>query len=860
VKHPRLLLLALAAVIPTATVIFNASAQTASAYDAHTLWNPFFYPHNGNVYRSADGAPGPEYWQNRADYKIACTLDTVHDRLSGNVVITYTNNSPRDLSFLWLQMDQNAGKRDSRSTITAPDAFKIIVDSNYTKGYELSQVLTEQNGKSKKADYLVSDTRMQIRLRQPVKANGGTIKIMLKYAFDIPKFGPRMGWLHTKNGTIYDIAQWYPRMEVYDDVSGWNTLPYLGYGEFYLEYGDIDYTVTVPANMIVAGSGKLMNPGEVLTPLERKRLDKASHSDSTVFIRTAADLSDPSDRPQKAMLSWHFSCKQTRDVAWSASKAFLWDAARINLPKGKKALAQSLYPVESPWKRSTQFVKAGLEFYSRKLNYAFPYPVASSVAAGWNGGMEYPGIVFDDLRASGNSLWILSIHEFGHTWFPMIVGSNERKYMWMDEGLNTFINGECSRWFNHGEFYHKTDWHLNAATLFYKGADPIMTVSDALQPRNSSNAAYDKPALGLRLLQQVVLGPDRFDYAFNTYIKQWAWKHPTPGDFFRTIENAAGEDLSWFWREWFFTNDQLDQAVDKVAYVDNDPAKGANITISNLGKMALPVLVEVKEKNGRDSSFKLPVEIWQRGDKWTFSYPSTSELQSVILDPQHILPDVNSDNNIWDTRLNKPLPPGVTAQTVINKYLQSIGGLAKLKAVKDLSITAAGTAYNHAVVMKEAYKSPDRFMMAYIQGNSIWYKISLNGARWSREAFKGPLPVSDTTFFTGYLRVFPELFYRNDPFKTRLDGRVLMNGRLAYRVTVTGPDGFSTVNYYDVKSGLKLRSTKESVALGGIIIYSDYKEVDGIRFPFSIQGGKGHTDFKVTDIKINSGLSGAAFK
>ncbi len=832
----------------------------SSVFDSHALWDPLFYPHYGNPYRSANGAPGPAYWQNRADYKIVCTLDTVHDRISGKVTILYTNNSPDDLSFLWLQMDQNAGKNDSRSTLTAPAGLQFIVDSVYTKGYELSSVITERKGKAEQPPYMVNDTRMQIRLKRPLRGNGGRIRIEITYAFKIPKFGTRMGWLPTKNGIIYDIAQWYPRMAVYDDVKGWNTLPYLGLGEFYLEYGDIDYSVTVPSNMMVAGSGKLVNPREVLTPLEQKRLKKAYESDSTVFIRTADEINDPDTRTPKGLLTWHFSCKQTRDVAWTASKAFVWDAARINLPDGKTALAQSLYPVESPWKRSTEFIKACLEFYSQKLNYSFPYPVATAVAAGWSGGMEYPGIVFDALNIGGRPLWGLTIHEFGHTWFPMIVGSNERRYMWMDEGLNTFINGECSRWFNHGEFYRKTDQHKNAPSLFYKGADPIMTVSDALQINNLNPSAYDKPALGLQLLQNAILGKDRFNYAFNTYIKHWAYKHPTPWDFFHTIENAAGENLDWFWREWFLTNDELDQAIDAVTYKDNDPDKGALITIENKDKMALPAWIEVKEKNGKDSTFKLPVEIWQRGAKWAFSYPSTSEIQSVILDPEHRLPDEDPDNNIWDARLYQALPEGVTADGIMNRYLRAIGGVSELKSIKDLSFTGVGTATPEGfkVVIKKEYKAPSHLLFEVIlpgMDNQVVQKLLINGDSLSLENTGGKVQLSPQmkTFYSGYLRIFPELHYLNNAYQLELKGYALVEGRLTYKVVISGPDGFSTTNYYDVKSGLKLKSTGESAALGGTVIYRDYKKVDGVLFPFSIEGNSKEVKLKVKNIIVNMG-------
>ncbi len=834
-------------------ILSCVQAQTdTSHFDTHPLWNPLFYPHYGNQYRSDKGAPGPKYWQNRADYKIAATLDTLHNRMTGQVTITYTNNSPDDLSFLWLQMDQNAGKKTSRSNLTAPKALRFIVDSNFTKGFELSAVTLERNKNSQKADYIITDTRMQIRLKHPLLADGGKIKIKIRYAFDIPKFGTRMGWFNTKNGMIYDIAQWYPRMAVYDDVEGWNTLPYLGLGEFYLEYGDIDYSVSVPANMIVAGSGKLMNSGEVLTPLEKKRLAKARQSDTTVFIRTAVEVTQAQSRPQKGMLTWHFSCKQTRDVAWTASKAFIWDAARVNLPDGKTALAQSMYPVESQWERSTEFVKAALEFYSRKLNYSFPYPVATSVAANWTGGMEYPGIVFDTYMATGYELWGLSIHEFGHTWFPMIVGSNERKYMWMDEGLNTFINNECTKWFNQGEFYQKIDQHNNASNLFYKGADPIMTVSDALLLENLNPAAYDKPALGLWILHHVVLGEKRFDYAFNTYIKRWAYKHPTPWDFFHAIENASGENLDWFWREWFFTNDKLDQAVDQVTYPHHSPQTGALIRIENLDKMALPVLVEVKEENGRDSIFKLPVEIWQRGGKYSFRYPSTSKIQSVILDPDHVLPDVNTDNNVWDARLQKKIPGEVTAKAILTRYVNAIGGRAKLESVKGLSLTALGNAYDMKMKLKKEIKKPDHLKMEFIlpKEQKVAESIVINKQQVSKMVMGGTALKADTAYLMGYLRFFPELTYLNQHYKMKVEGYALVKGNLTYKVKISGPNRFFTLNYYDVESSLKLQSTGESAVLGGTIRYHNYKEVDGIQFPFSIEGGNGNAKLEIQNIHL----------
>ncbi|HET7116702.1 MAG TPA: M1 family metallopeptidase, partial [Hanamia sp.] len=413
--------------------VFSQS-EGDSHYDQHKAFAPFFYPSHGNEYRSASGQPGPAYWQNRVDYKIVATLDTAEKEIKGTVVITYKNNSPDPLKFLWLQLDQNIYRKDSRGEATSLITGGRFANRDFTKGYELNSVEVVMDGKVTKAKYIVSDTRMQLWLPRTLAPKKGIAQIKINYGFSIPKYGTdRMGRVDTKNGWIYEIAQWYPRMCVYDDIEGWNTLPYLGQGEFYLEYGNIDYTITAPSNLIIVGSGELKNPGECLTPTVLKRLKEARESDKTVTIISADELNGNSYHLNKPNITWHFVCNETRDVAWAASKAFIWDAARINLPSGKKALAQSVYPVESAqdqaWKRSTEFVKGAIELYSKEW-FEYPYPDATNVA-GIVSGMEYPSLVFCSWKSSGSGLWGVTNHEFGHTWFPMIVGSNERKFPFM---------------------------------------------------------------------------------------------------------------------------------------------------------------------------------------------------------------------------------------------------------------------------------------------------------------------------------------------------------------------------------------------------------------------------------------------
>ena len=316
--------------------------------------------------------------------------------------------------------------------------------STFDGGFKLSFVKLTEGTANSDANYIVNDTRMQIRLPHPMKPGGDVVKIKIDYSFTLPEEGAdRCGIEKTKNGNIYAVAQWYPRMCVYDDVEGWNTLPYLGPSEFYLEYGDFDFSITAPASHIVVASGELQNPGEVLTATQLKRWNEAKGSDKTVTIRSEAEVTDPASRPkQSGTLTWKYKMTNARDVSWASSKAFIWDAAKMNLPDNKKALAESVYPVESAgnnkWGRATEFTKGSIENYSKRW-FPFPYPVATNVATNVSG-MEYPGIVFCGSKSGGTDLFSVTDHEFGHTWFPMIVGSNERKYGWMDEGFNTFIN------------------------------------------------------------------------------------------------------------------------------------------------------------------------------------------------------------------------------------------------------------------------------------------------------------------------------------------------------------------------------------------------------------------------------------
>ena len=628
-----------------------------SLYNPLDFYLPAFAPTVGNEFRSAKGTPGPLYWQNTSSYLIHATLDEKDTTVFGDVTIYYTNNSPDQLDYLWLQLDQNIFEPSSRAAAATPyldDYYGILKKKG---GYQIENVSITQNGKSYSVLPLISDTRMQIPLNTAMQSNGGRIELKMDFSFSIPLDGAgRFGRLYTKNGVIYQIAQWYPRMCVYDDVEGWNTLPYMGLGEFYCDYGDYEYYISAPAEMIVYGSGDLQNAPEVLTAEEIERLSLAARSDKTISIIGADEVGKPSMRPvSKGNLTWHFTMNNTRDVAFAASRGLIWDAARINLPSGRKALAMSCYPVESAsetaWARSTEYLKACIEIYSENF---FEYPWNNAVSsAGITGGMEYPGMIFNSYKESKARLWFLVSHEIGHNWYPMIVGSNERRYMWLDEGLNTYVNYIANDIFNKGEYqtdpayFEKEFFGSLDYTQFMQYKDPLMIISEAMD-NEQHYQYYGKTAYGLNLLRTVVVGKERFDYAFRKYTEAWAYKHPTPYDFFHCINNATGEDLNWFWKEWFFTTWKLDQALSSVSYVDNEPAKGAIITIENKGKMIMPVIVKVIQTNGQTETVQLPVEIWQRGGSWTFKYASTTKIDKVILDPENLLPDAERNNNVWN--------------------------------------------------------------------------------------------------------------------------------------------------------------------------------------------------------------------
>ncbi len=665
-------LVAAAAFAFAATVVAQEPAQQgrrapvpdtggrSATYDPLKTFAPFNMPQPATSYRGGDGAPGPDYWQNSADYEMHARVDTASRTLFNDETITYTNNSAGALNSLWLQVEQNTYRADARSRAFAGGGRQRAENIN-TEGtvFESMELLPAAKGaKPVKAEYVISDTRARISLPTPLP-RGASIRILIKYHYAIPgAWGGRTSVADVKDGPIYDIAQWYPRMAVFDDIHGWDTQPFLS-NEFYTEFGNYDFYVTVPSDYIVAGTGSLVNGAEVLTKAQLERLKQAAASDKTIFIRTKDEVHDPASRPKKdGTLTWRYHMDRTRDAVFSASPSFIWDAARISLPGGKTAIAESFYPAEAAgddgWGRCTEYLKDAVEHFSRDW-YVYPYRAGINVA-GFSSGMEYPGLVFDGINSKGKGLFGVTAHEIGHTWFPMTVQSNERRDAWMDEGFNTFIDIYESDEFDHGVWGPKRDGEFApgggypadeiAKVIADPEAPPILMRADAIREKYRHPITYFKSAEGLYLLREEIMGHEVFDRAFRKYIADWAFKHPTPSDFFREMESEGGEDLSYFWRGWYENNWTIDMAARDVKYNDPaDPSKGARVTIDQNGQLVLPVWVQVKYEDGTDLKIKLPAETWMQKATYDMPLSTTKKIVEVIVDPEHRIPDGDRTNN-----------------------------------------------------------------------------------------------------------------------------------------------------------------------------------------------------------------------
>ncbi len=606
-------------------------------------------------YRSAGGAPGRAYWQNRADYGIEATLDTARQELRARGTIRYVNRSPDTLAFLWLQLDQDIFARGSINQLTAPPPLVFagtpfeMANRDFVGGITLDTLSTDRGVRGTHR----WDTMLRVDLVRPL-APGDSARLDLAWRFPIPVNGAaRMG----RDGALYEIAQWYPRLAVYDDVNGWNTLPYIGAGEFYLEYGDFRVSITVPAGYIVAATGELTNPLAVLTARQRTRLAAARAGDTVVAILPADEAGDPGrtrPRAPAGVLTWRFAARNVRDFAFAAAPDFRWDAVRAEVGRGRATLVQTFYrPGAATWTEAARMAQHAIRSFSERW-FPYPYPHATAVE-GPIQGMEYPMIVFVPPDPSRTGLgWVL-MHELGHQWFPMVVGNDERRYPWMDEGFNSFVD-----LYTVSEYFRSTapgyaDSVLNGPLTSYAaaavpGEERALIVAPVEVPNVYWNA-YQKPALMLRLLREEVLGSDAFDAAFREFIRRWANRHPQPADFFRTMENVSGRDLDWFWRGWVFTTARLDQAVDSVTMVASGPGASGNryrIVLANRREMVMPAELALTWDDGSTETRRLPVEIWNLGHRFATTLEAgTRRLVAAELDPRRAYPDVDRANNRW---------------------------------------------------------------------------------------------------------------------------------------------------------------------------------------------------------------------
>lgn len=688
-----------------------------------------------NSYRSASGAPGINYWQQRADYDIDVELNDDTQLLTGKETITYYNNAPEVLRFLWLQLDQNnlsdGNMTDKTETNRVRDSipvkfFPLATDTDgYEGGFKITAVKDATSGKA--LPYLINYTMLRVDLPTPMKT-GDKFSFVVEWNYrekDRMKFSERGGYEYfPEDGNyLYTEAQWFPRMCVFDDYEGWQNKQFIGQGEFALVFGNYRVRITVPSDHIVGATGVLQNPKSVLTKDQIDRFEKAKKTfDQPVLIVTEEEVRKKEKERSKKKSTWDFAAENVRDFAFATSRKFIWDAMAVKV-NDKTPLAQSLYPKEGNplWgKESTMAIKNTLEVYSaRTLDY--PYPTAYSVHCA-NQGMEYPMICFNGGRPKSDGTFSQStyegmvgviIHEVGHNFFPMIVNSDERQWSWMDEGLNSFLEREVKR-----ERYPNVNisWGSPKGMANYMKGDknlmrPIMWHSDNIPGRDFGPNAYGKPSAALTLLRETIMGPELFDKAFKEYAQRWAFKHPKPADFFRTMEDASAVDLDWFWRGWFYTVDNVDVELDEVKWfkvrseqkdLENknikakqgdlaakpkekltDFSSGAQeftmidtddrmygefknkindgdvrkrladknlyeITLKNKGGLVTPVIIEWTFKDGTKEIEKIPAEIWRVNETEVKKvFLKDKEVTNVVIDPDGATADVNLSDNVF---------------------------------------------------------------------------------------------------------------------------------------------------------------------------------------------------------------------
>ena len=640
-----------------------------------------------NEFRNASGAPGYAYWQQQADYVIEATLDADTHVMTGTERVTYHNNSPDRLGFLWLQLDQNVRSLEYSRTYQTQGAYaeemseafrRFIGATPFDGGHDIARVQIVTPTGLVDADWRINGTIMRVDLPTPLESNA-SVQFEVDWSFNIPDTG-RGGKELVGDGWIYEMSQWFPRMSVYDDVNGWQTEQFLGRGEFYLNFGNYDVTLHVPWDHMVDATGVLQNPQEVLTDTQMARLEEAYTSEEPRFIVTADEIGDPNARRVRSGLAtWRFHAENVRDFAWVSSRAFVWDAAGYRYPGEDRVIhVHSLYPREAMplWdKVSTRATIQTLKTYGR-MAFRYPYPKAVNVN-GPQGGMEYPMMAFCGSRPQPDGTYSerterglisVTIHEVGHNWFPMIVASDERKWTWMDEGLNTFLQYYGEQ--DYAETYCGGVWNQNAECTYPSSRGPaplivnymrdpdqvpIMTESDLIH-KDFGNNGYGKPAAGLQMLREHVLPTDAFDDAFGDYAKNWAFHHPQPSDFFRSMEEGAGENLSWFWRGWFYSTHANDQSIGAVTMQPAEELVGdteqgrwyVRVRVDNVGGLVMPLEIEATLEDGSTMRFDLPVDVWRNNElTFTKGFFVDQAVVQIVVDPDQAYADIDRENNTW---------------------------------------------------------------------------------------------------------------------------------------------------------------------------------------------------------------------
>ncbi len=689
-----------------------------------------------NSYRTGSGAPGASYWQQRADYVIDVEVDDKTQILKGSEQITYHNNSPEALKYLWVQLDQNIFSKSSIANRTSQGAVQDSVPakfflfnegSTYDGGYTISYV---NDAAGKALPYVINNTMMRVDLPAPLKT-GEKFVFNIAWSFQEKDRNEVMmdrggyEFFPDDGNYLYTFAQWFPRMCVFDDHLGWQNKQFLGRGEFALAFGDYKVRITVPSDHIVAATGTIKNPEQVLTPEQLKRYKQAHTTfDKPVFIVTEQEARAKEKVRSSKKSTWEFHAENVRDFAFASSRKFIWDAQAVKL-NDKTPLAMSLYPKEGNplWeKESTKAIKNALEVYSERT-FDYPYPVAYSIHTA-NQGMEYPMICFNGGRPNPdgtyseqtlNGMVSVIVHEVGHNYFPMIVNSDERQWSWMDEGLNTFLEKETMR-LRYPEL--ADGWGTPQGIVsFMRGEKrvmrPIMTMSDNIRMSEFGPNAYAKPSAALTVLRETVMGPELFDRALKEYSNRWAFKHPKPADFFRTMEDASGVDLDWFWNGWFYSTDHVDLDLAEVKWYQEkqeqaDPErkmrvkKGASaaaspennndfssgprdlsldyspdtgkgeflsrinpadirrglagknlyeLTFKNKGGLISPIIIQWTYKDGSKEKEVVPAEIWRYNENEVKKvFIKQKEVVAIVIDPDGDLADVEMSNNVFPKR------------------------------------------------------------------------------------------------------------------------------------------------------------------------------------------------------------------